>query len=265
MTIAYRLFNHSIEDAAGVLEVEAACWDESPHSPQTLLELLNSTEQVQACWLAEDAGQVVGFMHAFLTHGQHSGTWELDLLAVHPDWRRRGIATKLVRCALGSAPSQAVVGRALIAPHNSPSVKAFERAGFRSEGTPQAIYEYDISRDEGAISGWPTSVAIESLGQQAWRASVGEDALILNEVHTILYDGLWVESVRSRIPGMLLQATRAHARRRGLDIVGWVVSLLDVERVALAADEGFKSLGDSHTVTVCRLFHESKHGSHPAT
>ena len=100
MHITYRLFDGSMDDAAGILEVEAACWNEATHSPQTLRELLQSVEQVQVCWLAEACGQVVGFAHAFLTYRGRYATWELDLLAVHPNWRRRARYTFEQFCQL---------------------------------------------------------------------------------------------------------------------------------------------------------------------
>lgn len=249
MPVTYRLLNHSLEDAAGVLAVEAACWDESPHTPQSLLTVMDAREGEMACWLAEDAGRVVGFMHAFLTQGGQGMTWELDLLAVHPDWRRRGIATQLVRRATASAPPQAVRGRALIAPRNIPSAGAFANAGFVTDSAPHAIFEYDVGQDDPAAPAELAEVKLTQTGWRSWNASVARDTITLNEVHTFLYAGLWADGVAGQTPGLLLQAALAHARRRALDIVGAVISLADEGAVMLVRGSGFTSIGDYHVWT----------------
>ena len=47
------------------------------------------TDGPQRAWLAIADDRVAGFVVAFATTGLHGPRWEIDLLAVLPDWRRR--------------------------------------------------------------------------------------------------------------------------------------------------------------------------------
>jgi ribosomal protein S18 acetylase RimI-like enzyme len=250
MQITYRLFDGSIDDAAGILEVEAACWNEASHSPQTLRALLQSAEQEQTCWLAEACGQVVGFVHAFLTYRGRYATWELDLLAVHPNWRRRGTATELIRRATHDAPTQAARGRAMIATHNIPSARVFERVGFHTNSRLFGIYVLDTPGEEAPVPERPAGVSVvPHPDRREWVVTSGQGTISLMEVRTLLYDGIWVEGFDGQMWPGLLQAALAHACQRQLDLVGLFVPVSDARAVGLLQDEGYESLGEYHIWT----------------
>lgn len=251
MAITYKRFVDSIDDAAGVLEVEAACWNEATRSPQSLLELFRSTEQVQACWLAQAAGQVVGFMHAFATFDGGLTTWELDLLAVHPDWRRRGIATELVRRATRDAPSSAARARTMIATDNIPSAKAFQRVGYDTDAGLSRIYVLDTPGGDAPSPEWPPEVTIaQQPGKPSWvAAAAGHGRVSLLAVRTVLYDGLWVEGFARDTSPALLAAALAHAAQQGLDLVGLIVPASDPAAISVVQAAGCESLGDYLTWT----------------
>jgi ribosomal protein S18 acetylase RimI-like enzyme len=250
VTVTYRRFVDSIDDAAGVLEVEAACWNEATCSPQNLAALFQSTEQVQVCWLAEAAGQVVGFMHAFATFNGGVSTWELDLLAVHPDWRRRGIATELVRRATRDAPSSAARARSMIATSNTPSAKAFQRVGFGTDTTLSSIYVLDTPGGDDPSPEWPPEVAIvQQPGKPSWVAAAGRSKISLLGVRTVLYDGLWVEGFAGDASPELLAAALAHATQQSLDVVGLIVPASDTAAISVVQAAGYESLGDYLTWT----------------
>jgi ribosomal protein S18 acetylase RimI-like enzyme len=141
--VTIRPFDGSPEDAEGLLLVERATFDESPYSPAEVQAMLGG--DVQHAWLALAGDEVVGFVAAFVTCGLSGPCWEIDLLAVHPDWSRRGIATRLIRAAADQGKGVAPRARAVVALENEGSAGAFLRAGFRPE--PQ-VHELFIGRFE---------------------------------------------------------------------------------------------------------------------
>jgi ribosomal protein S18 acetylase RimI-like enzyme len=124
-----RAFDGSLADAQGILTVERATFDESPYSAQQVQAML--TDGPQHAWLAFGGGGVVGFAIAFGTASLSGPRWELDLLAVHPRWRGRGLAARLIRAAAAGGSGIAGRARAVIATDNGASLHAFRHAGFR--------------------------------------------------------------------------------------------------------------------------------------
>ncbi len=124
-----RAFDGSLADAEGLLVVEQAVFDECPYDARQVREML--TEGPMRAWLAIGGGQIVGCIIAFLTTGLGGPCWEVDLLAVLPEWTRRGLATRLIRATSAEGAQHARRGRAVVATDNKASARAFQRAGFR--------------------------------------------------------------------------------------------------------------------------------------
>jgi L-amino acid N-acyltransferase YncA/predicted O-methyltransferase YrrM len=83
-------------------------------------------------WVAESEGRVIGWLDfkKFLPRCAYRGTAEISVY-VDENFRRRGVARRLLEEAIARAPSlgiTALVG--LIFGHNEPSLKLFERLGF---------------------------------------------------------------------------------------------------------------------------------------
>ena len=124
-----RPFNGSLADAEGLLAVEKATFDESPYSAADVQAML--AEGPQQAWLASDGGKVAGFVIGFPVHGLHAAWWEVDLLAVHPEWRGRRLGHRLIAETMVYGAGICRKGRALVADDNNASQQAFLRAGFR--------------------------------------------------------------------------------------------------------------------------------------
>ena len=254
MRISYRLFDATLESASALLAVEAACWNESPLSAQGVLALLRKQDDdyPQSCWLALAADTVVGFVHAFQIQSLEATTWQIDLLAVHPNWRRRGIATELLRRAILTTPADTVTGRALVAVRNVGSAKAFERVGFKSDGAAERLLARDVPSPSAKPPTLPDNAALQRLDERSWAFSQYGARLVFNEVHTLLYNGLWVAGFNAQMPTTLLDTALTFAAQHQLDELNLLLPRRDETRVQLLRSNGYEDLGD-YLVWTCRL------------
>ena len=101
-------------------------------------------------WVMECDGAVAGWLtfKEFVPRCAYCGTAEISVY-VGEEFRRRGVARRLLEEAIARAPSLAVnamVG--LIFAHNEPSLKLFERLGFERWGLlPRVARLDDVERD----------------------------------------------------------------------------------------------------------------------
>jgi GNAT superfamily N-acetyltransferase len=273
-----RRFAGSLAEAEGLLAVERATFDESPYSAEQVQTMLAGG--TQRAWLALNGGQVIGFVVAFPTTGLRGPCWEIDLLAVHPDWTGQRLATRLVRTAATAGIGAARRARAAVAGDNAASARAFLRAGFRRaescklliqqirglsprpwtalgvtvreatsleeaddwlhEDTVPPVPGGSVTGDEPQVDGNPILLLAEYNGQPA---GYGE----LIRVQTLLYRGLWIESLaasKQTVGVALVNEALDRAITIGLDEIGMMVpeGERSLEGTLLAA--GFRSLGD---------------------
>jgi ribosomal protein S18 acetylase RimI-like enzyme len=159
-TILVRAFDGSLADAKGLLAAEKATFNESPYSPEQIQAMLS--EGPQAAWLAIGAGEVVGFVVAFATASRSRRLWEVDLLAVQPQWQGHGLATKLIRAASAYGAKTASWARAVVATDNNASARAFRHAGFQPRAEICTLLVYRPKE-----TGWRPQVASEVAVREA--------------------------------------------------------------------------------------------------
>lgn len=158
--------------------------------------------------IAERGGNVLGFISAFLTVDRDGDRrWEVDLVAVRPDQQGRGLGKRLIRRAGEDAVKQGVaVTRALIRVSNSPSQKAFERAGFATDRRVHHLLLWSPKVAEGP-------------------APCLED-VSLSPVETLTYRGLWIErleEIAASKQRLVVDAARAIAARENRLNTGAVI------------------------------------------
>lgn len=272
-----RPFDGSFDDAHDILLVDRATFAECPYSVAQIVALL--ADGSQHIWLAEADGEPAGFVSAFATHTLRGLGWEVDLLAVRPEYRRRGIARALVRMAVaGAAGSDAERSRAVVAAENHASRRAFEAAGFcprpeqvhlmrchslRQTGRRSVPGETVVRRLTGEAEAHdllrlaPETacdpkrvVELLKTGGSTFFLAGREDASValmeLVHVRTLLYAGAWIETMVAPGPGeaaALIAAAVEWGRDQGWDEIGCLAPLADRQLRRVLAGQGFRSEG----------------------
>ncbi len=234
----------TIEDARALLAVERASLADSPYTPAEVLAVLARPEH--RAWLALAGEDTVGFLSSLETPTPSGPRLELDMLGVRPEHRGRGLATRLMGRALADAAECGVrLARGVVREDNLPSQRAFLRAGLCAGAAPREMRVYPIGGTSPLPlpAGYaarlldPAEAALPADGGAPFRpagagsavlaiAGSGSRTLALAaylHVHTLAYEGLWIERLWAATAPALRAALRAvieEAKRLSLDEVG---------------------------------------------
>lgn len=205
-------------DAPALVDLIRCVWPEEDPALSTIVGALGAPDH--ATYVAIVDGRVVGMCDGFLTlDAGGRRRWEVDLLAVHPDQRGRGLGARLI--AASSAAGQArgaAYARGLIALANAPSQRAFQRNGYQADPAVRELYVCRALAGEGP--------------------SLPADAS-LTPVHTLTYRGGWIEGQATE---QALRAARAVGAASGWDCVGALLAEDDdLRQTAVAL--GFARVG----------------------
>jgi GNAT superfamily N-acetyltransferase len=207
------------EDAPGIAAVRRAVWPGEAVDFAFMGRVI--AEPDHATLVAVLNGTIAGFADGFLTLAA-DGTrrWEVDLLAVHPDYQRRGLGAALTAaCTNAGRDFGPSLARALIRTDNLASRRAFARCGYQ-EG---AACRLMINRDDGGGS-------VE--------APAGSHII---PVMTLSYRGLWLEGVLTPAAFRAVQDIRA---RLGWAVAGAVIPAAQGRAIRAAEAAGFFAVGD---------------------
>jgi ribosomal protein S18 acetylase RimI-like enzyme len=277
MALHIRAFDGTRRDAQGIIDVDAATFGDCQYGPEYIVNLQSDPQQ--HAWVAEDAGQIVGFVSAFPTHSLGASRWEVDELAVLPRYQGRGLGTELVAQALeeGSRLEGLSEARALVASNNVPSQRVFIHNGFTATAEVHLLSHQitgRVPRPQRANApsvhraGPADAPGIARLtGCTVTRAAAclrrpdnlyllvrrGEEILGCAEmvhVRTLQYEGFWIESVSISHRGgaavlALFNASIEEAKRHmAMDRVGYLAMRGERVLYTAAVREGFGKVVD---------------------
>ncbi len=206
-------------DAAAIATLQAACWPGERPDVARIARVVTGPDHATLIARIED--KPVGFVDGFLTLAADGARrWEVDLLAVDPAWRGRGVGRALIAaCTAAGAAFAPLYARALIAVDNAASRRAFAAAGFVEQAAPCRLM-------------------IMTAGEDGGRAAPPEAHLV--PVQTLSYQGVWVEGALT--PGAFAAAGDVRARF-GWDVAGAVIPLGQAEALAAAEAAGYRAVG----------------------
>ena len=133
----------TLEDVPSVVELDQVSF--SLPWPERSFRFELTDNPASRCWVAELDGRVVGMLVAWLFVDEaHIAT-----IATHPEYRRQGIARKLLAYALQSAMREGAQSSFLeVRESNSPAQDMYRKFGYTEVGRRRRYYK---DNDEDAI------------------------------------------------------------------------------------------------------------------
>jgi ribosomal protein S18 acetylase RimI-like enzyme len=279
--VKIRAFDGSRYDAEGIIAVDRATFGDCPYTAEEVLAL--ESDPGQYAWVAEERGQIVGFVSAFATCSLETSRWEVDELAVHPQSQGRGAGTALVTCAVerGIGFCTLAQARALVATDNHASARVFSKCGFVPVSTVHLmVYSIEGREPCPRRDGWPAirlaqpddrfAIARLSQGNPARIAKMHSQPTItylvagperkvkgyveLIHVRTLQYEGFWLESMavlrtghragdRRVVSALLDGAIEETKRHESLDEMGQLIPTEETSLYEAAVGAGLKDIG----------------------
>jgi ribosomal protein S18 acetylase RimI-like enzyme len=183
-------------DIPGIAAVAQEAWEQ---------EILPDVCEAQiasddaSLWVAAEGDDVVGFISAFLTVGQHAKRrWEVDLLAVRFASHGQRLGQRLVEQICKDVRARrAHVARAAIRVDNVASQKTFKNAGFATDWEVHKLFLW--------------TPAVEG-------PNIYAGGITFIPIDTVTYRGLWLEGLTS---SRTSERERRSALSMARSIIAW--------------------------------------------
>lgn len=161
------------------------------------------------CFAADESGKVIG---AVTTLPYKGGTGSIGMLVVDPNYRRRGIGTRLLNCAVDQLEGRGARNVHMVTPQISKSI--FERVGFAAESK---IVRWVLHRQPGeaprlARTTLPDFDKILAADRDVFGADRGE---LLQSLHADAPDFTLASELESEVIGYALGRGGAQADHLG--------------------------------------------------
>ena len=141
--------NMTADDAEETAAIERACFA-MPWSREAFWGEIKNDNTLYLVATAKD--KVVGYMGAWLLQGEA----QITNIAVHPEYRRRGIGEKILREFVKSIKQRDVTAMTLeVRPSNVAALALYTKFGFKDYGRRKGYY---LDNGEDAIIMWNTKI-----------------------------------------------------------------------------------------------------------
>lgn len=215
MSIAIREANAA--DVAGIIKVKQAVWPDAENDADLIGKIVADAGHVTQVSVVD--GVIAGFVDGFMTRGTR---WELDLIAVHPDFQCQGLAGTLMQANTDAGRERgAMQARGLVEVNNVGSQKTFARCGYVLEEMLCGLYV--VGREQAETSA----------------AKTDDENLIW--VETLNYCGVWVEQAWTEDR---FAAGMALCKQFNGDVVGAVIPLENGDAVRVVERLGCELVGE---------------------
>jgi [ribosomal protein S18]-alanine N-acetyltransferase len=208
------------DDAPTIARLKQEVWPDDTADSAEIASAIQHPDH--ASHIAFMENEPAGFIDGFTTNAANGVLrWEADLLAVVPAYRGQGIGTQLIQANIEAGKSRSVAFcRALVRVSNLSAERAFERAGYTTDGSIYALY--------------------------VTRAASEVDSAVVESAHfvpvcTFGYSGIWLEG---KITGEAVRAARALSARLEGQIAGAVIARDDTAAIWTAQAAGCDYLAD---------------------
>jgi len=221
--------------APGIAQIQQVVWPNDDTSDsialnRVIFDALQDTNRVN--FVVVDESRVVGFADGFLTvSAEGRPRWEVDLLALHPDYRGLGLGARLVSAsALAGREMGAQWARALIQVENKASQRAFIRRGFKPDPNDCLLYV-----SSGSVTNFFSPIR---KGKRLAVNGIGPDSYFIS-VRTLYYRGLWLEGPLEFEAFDAAQAIREHYR---WEMAGAVIPVNEQAAIQAARSAGYRKI-----------------------
>jgi len=124
------------DDLGEIYSIETVCFGTDAYDPSLLLLYLNLSPDTFL--VAEEGGKVVGYVIGLV---RKWGEGHVVSLAVHPEYRRKGVATALMKELLRRFNDKGVrAARLEVRVSNEAAIKLYEKLGFKKVGIIKRYY-----------------------------------------------------------------------------------------------------------------------------
>lgn len=127
-----------ISDLGDIIGIEKSCFSADAWSEGDFSFRLFEGEPRFINLVTEDGGRTIAYITACVVVGEMN----IDSVAVSPDYRRRGIATKLINTAVDIASPETVMLE--VRESNEGAIALYESLGFEIVGTRRKYYERPV-------------------------------------------------------------------------------------------------------------------------